>query len=68
MPVSWWNGDSWRWHVEYHPPPLRTTIAVIEPPSPSYDEYAERKARQKDAKRVPWGFARALLDDEETAA
>lgn len=38
----------------------RPTISVIEPPAESYDEYAERKLRERNAVRVPFGFSRVL--------
>lgn len=59
-----WSGQNWyetsgRAHA---------TIAVIERPAPSYDQYAERKAREAKAKRVPFGFARALEAESEVPA
>ncbi len=55
-----WSGQNWWERPAYH----RPTIAVIEPPSESYDAYADRREREKGARRVPFGFSRALVDDE----
>lgn len=54
------GGDSWRWYPNAHPAPRLMTIAVIEPASPSYDEYADARERKARAHRVSFGFARAL--------
>jgi hypothetical protein len=36
------------------------TISVIEKPTESYAEHHERKSREEGARRVPFGFSRAL--------
>lgn len=51
-----WSGQNW-----YETSGLKVpTIAVIEPASESYDDYHERKKREQDAERLPFGFSRAL--------
>lgn len=45
-------------------PSDRATISVIDKPSESYSEYYERKKREEGARRVPFGFSRALIDEE----
>lgn len=47
-----------RWYM--HAPPSWPTISVIEPKSETYEAFADRREREKDAPRVPFGFARAL--------
>lgn len=51
-----WNGDNWRWHKRCHPEVTQRTIAVIEVPE------EERKKPAPGAKRVPFGFGRALAE------
>lgn len=59
------NGDSWRWDPDYHPTPRQTTIQVIEPASA--EEKAKMTKRNKPrnkAECVPFGFARALKEEQ----
>lgn len=60
-----WSG--WNWYVRdgggYRP-----TISVIDRPAESYDAYHERRKREEGARRVPFGFARALLEEGDKAA
>jgi hypothetical protein len=49
-----WNGDEWRWRVEWHTRAYRESIQVIERPKD------EAKGPVPAAARVvPFGFARA---------
>lgn len=57
-----WSGQNWYWRSGVGHP----TIAVIERPSESYDAHHERKKREEGAPRVPFGFARALPQEEAT--
>lgn len=49
-----WSGQNWYSHLYGYSTP---SIQVIERPSASYEEYADRREREKNAKRVPFGFA-----------
>jgi hypothetical protein len=60
-----WNGDEWRWALDDSDVPSRSTIAVIESASLSYEEYAKQRERTKDARKVPFGFH--APDDEGSA-
>ncbi len=54
------GGDAWRWDVEwqrYRHPHSRHSISVIEP--------AEKREDLPGARRVPYGFARALYAASE---
>lgn len=58
-----WSGQNWyEWSGLTAP-----TIAIIEPSRESYDEYYERRKREEDVPKVPFGFARAAVDDEPEA-
>lgn len=48
-----WSGQNWYRTSRLSAP----TIQVLEPKSPSYDEYAERKARAGERVKVPFGFS-----------
>lgn len=57
-----WNGEGWRWREHLHRRPTSRTISVIERTADQ-----EQDARDRDegklkagARRVPFGFARAL--------
>lgn len=51
-----WSGQNWYRTSGM----MQPSMMVIEKRSPSYDEYADKKAREKAARKVPFGFARAL--------
>jgi hypothetical protein len=55
-----WSGQNWYERPSGHTP----TIHIIERPSESYDAYHERKKREEDKPRVPFGFARVLVEDQ----
>lgn len=54
-----WHGDEWRWRPQEHPSQASSTISVIEVP----DE--EKKDPPPRAKRVPFGFSRALAETDD---
>lgn len=56
--------ENYRWRLRA--PVAHPTISVIERTSESYDEYADRRAREKDAVRVPFGFGRVLDQEPPT--
>lgn len=46
----------------------RPTISVIEKPAETYEQYHQRKKREEndgEPKKVPFGFARALVEGDE---
>lgn len=61
--MIWESGENWYLRPTGHWP----TISVIERGQESYDEYADRRERERTARRVPFGFGRALADDESPA-
>jgi hypothetical protein len=62
--VIQWSGQNWYERSGL----LAPTVAVIERPAESYDEYAERKEREKKARRVPFGFAGGVEAEAPAAA
>lgn len=56
-----WSGQNWYQRANGY----TQSINVIEKPSESYDAYHERKKRTENARTVPFGFARALKDEDE---
>jgi hypothetical protein len=52
-------------HEEQYRSVYQPTIQVIERADESYDEYHERKKKEESgARKVPFGFLRALSDEE----
>lgn len=59
--MIWESGENWYQDAAYT---HHRTIDVIERPEEGYEEYADRREREKGARRVPFGFARALVDED----
>lgn len=58
--------ENWRWNVMRHPRPTQATIVVSEP---SVEAQAERERKiRAGARFVPFGFSRALDDDDAAEA
>lgn len=55
-----WSGQPWHLKSGLVAP----TIAVIERNAESYAEYHERRKAEESKRSVPFGFARALIDEE----
>lgn len=56
------HGEQWRWWAEQHRYPSAASISVIEPPKGEAD-----KPQPEAVKKVPFGFSRALADQEREA-